>query len=257
MTNHLTTLEPVHAFLDGTQAVEFSLDTKVECYDVIRRTLSRFAYHRLSKPDKGLLLSFMTHVSGYSRMQIKRLTRTWLKRGQLQPRPSAGNGFTSKYRQRTDAFRPNQMSGMAHSPGQPGYIRVDTVHQGDWDGVKGLYPINAVDAVTRFEVVGAAEKISERYLSPYINDHRPCFFPLITTNAKGKQVKTYPYQAMMTPFEKLTSLDETQQYLKPGITLETLDAIAMKINDNEAAKRLKEAKQQFFKTIAEQNYQAS
>ena len=95
------------------------------------------------------------------------------------------------------------------------------------------------------------------HLNPYINDHRPCFFPLITTNAKGKQVKIYPYQAMMTPVEKLTSLDETQHYLKPGITLETLDAIAMKINDNEAAKRLKEAKQQFFKTIAEQNYQAA
>ena len=40
---------------------------------------------------------------------------------------------------------------------------------------------------------------------------------------------------MMTPVEKLKSLDETQEYLKPGSTLETLDAIAMKMNDNEAA----------------------
>ncbi len=99
--------------------------------------------------------------------------------------------------------------------------------------------------------------------SEYINRHvvkllkKLHFFPVITTNAKGKQVKTYPYQAMMTPFEKLKSLDETQQYLKPGITLETLDAIAMKINDNEAAKRRKEAKQQLFKTITEQNCQAA
>ena len=70
-------------------------------------------------------------------------------------------------------------------------------------------------------------------------------------------MKTYPYEAMMTPFEKLKSLDGAQQYLKPGITLEKLDEIAMTINDNEAAKQLKEAKQQLFKTIAEQNQQAA
>ena len=52
--------------------------------------------------------------------------------------------------------------------GQPGYIRVDTVHQGELDGVKGLYHSNAVDEVTRFEVVCAVEKISERYLIPVL-----------------------------------------------------------------------------------------
>ena len=31
--------------------------------------------------------------------------------------------------------------------GLPGYLRVDTVHQGDLDGVKGVYHINAVDEV--------------------------------------------------------------------------------------------------------------
>lgn len=35
--------------------------------------------------------------------------------------------------------------------GQPGYLRVDSVHQGDLDGVKGLYLINAVDEVTQFQ----------------------------------------------------------------------------------------------------------
>ena len=52
--------------------------------------------------------------------------------------------------------------------GQPGYIRVDTVHQGDRDGVKGLYHINAVDEVTQYEVVCTVEKISERYLIPVL-----------------------------------------------------------------------------------------
>ena len=34
-----------------------------------------------------------------------------------------------------------------------GYLRLDTVHQGDQDGVKGLYHINAVDCVTQYEGV--------------------------------------------------------------------------------------------------------
>ena len=58
---------------------------------------------------------------------------------------------------------------------------------------------------------------------------------------------------MMTPFERLLSLPTRSQYLKPGVTLKQLNAIALAITDNEAAKRLKEAKQQLFKTIAEQD----
>lgn len=34
--------------------------------------------------------------------------------------------------------------------GRPGYLRVDSVHQGDQDGLKGVYLINAVDEVTQF-----------------------------------------------------------------------------------------------------------
>ena len=52
--------------------------------------------------------------------------------------------------------------------GRPGYIRVDTVHQGDQDGVKGVYHINAVDEVTQWEVVGAVERISEAWLEPLL-----------------------------------------------------------------------------------------
>jgi transposase InsO family protein len=52
--------------------------------------------------------------------------------------------------------------------GQPGWIRVNTVHQGDWDGAKGVYHINAVDEVTQWEVVGCTEKISERLLKPVL-----------------------------------------------------------------------------------------
>jgi len=63
--------------------------------------------------------------------------------------------------------------------GRPGYIRIDTVHQPEWDGVKSVYHINAVDEVTQWEVVGCAEKISEHYLKPVLEAMLEQFpFPL-------------------------------------------------------------------------------
>lgn len=50
--------------------------------------------------------------------------------------------------------------------GKPGYIRVDSVHQGDFDKVKGVYHINLVDEVTQEEVVVTVEGISEYFLLP-------------------------------------------------------------------------------------------
>jgi transposase InsO family protein len=52
--------------------------------------------------------------------------------------------------------------------GKPGYLRVDTVHQGIHDGKAGVYHINAVDAITQFEVVGCVEAISEHFITPVL-----------------------------------------------------------------------------------------
>jgi hypothetical protein len=52
--------------------------------------------------------------------------------------------------------------------GQPGYLRVDTVHQGHHDGRPGLYHLNAVDTVTQWQVVGCVETISERHMKPVL-----------------------------------------------------------------------------------------
>ena len=52
------------------------------------------------------------------------------------------------------------------SEGRPGYIRVDTVHQGDLNEEKGAYHINAVDEVTQWEIISSVEKIAEYYLEP-------------------------------------------------------------------------------------------
>jgi hypothetical protein len=51
--------------------------------------------------------------------------------------------------------------------GCPGFIRVDSVHQGDCpDGQKGCYHINFVDEVTQWELVACVETISDRHMRP-------------------------------------------------------------------------------------------
>ena len=79
------------------------------------------------------------------------------------------------YRERRikyQATRPTKVSiGERRKPeprGRPGYLRIDTVHQGDQDGVKGVFHINAVDEVTQWEVVGSVEQISEAFLLPML-----------------------------------------------------------------------------------------
>ncbi len=54
--------------------------------------------------------------------------------------------------------------------GKPGYVRVDTVHQGDRNGVKGVYDINLIDEVTQFEHVGAVAGIAETFLVPVLEE---------------------------------------------------------------------------------------
>ena len=230
--------------------------------------------------------------------------------------------------------------------GRPGYIRIDTVHQGDLDGVKGVYHINAIDEVTQFEIISSTEKITDRYLiptlealleqfpfvikgfhadngseyinrqvasmlnrmlvaltksrprrsndnalveskngsvvrkhlghmhipqqyadllnsfhtnhlNPYINYHRPCFFPVIETDSKGRQKRKYPYESMMTPYEKLKSIPKARQFLKEGLTFEMLDAIAFSISDNDAAEQMQYARRVLFRTICEQKNRAA
>ena len=55
---------------------------------------------------------------------------------------------------------------------------------------------------------------------------------------------------MKTPYEKLKSIPEASQYLKLGITVEQLDAIASRISDNEAALALNRARSALFQAIA-------
>jgi transposase InsO family protein len=82
---------------------------------------------------------------------------------------------TDSYRKRNTSYQPTRPTripiGERRKPqpqGRPGYLRVDTVHQGDQDGNKGLYHINAVDEVTQWQIVAATPQISELWLLPVL-----------------------------------------------------------------------------------------
>ncbi|MEO8048986.1 MAG: integrase, partial [Acidobacteriota bacterium] len=82
---------------------------------------------------------------------------------------------TAAYRKGNTRYQPTRptpaLIGQRRKPqpeGRPGYLRVDTVHQGDHDGGKGLYHVNAVDEVTQWQVVGATAHILELWLIPLL-----------------------------------------------------------------------------------------
>ena len=70
--------------------------------------------------------------------------------------------------QATRASARGQHIGQRRAPqpqGQAGFIRIDSVHQGDHDGIKGVYHINAVDSVTQWEVVVCVEHLGHSFMS--------------------------------------------------------------------------------------------
>lgn len=124
------------------------------------------AHQRLSGPATRRILEREWQVFG--RKQYARLAGISVAH-LYNLRHSAG------YRQRAAEFSVTTPSSIAigqrrrpDPQGAPGYIRVDTVHQGDWEGEKGVYHINAVDAVTQWEIVGCAAHIGEQYLLPVL-----------------------------------------------------------------------------------------
>jgi transposase InsO family protein len=124
------------------------------------------AHETLSGPATQKILQRAWHE--YHDAQCERLAR--LSVAQLYRLRKSGT-----YRHRRVAYQPTRPTavsiGERRKPdpqGRPGYLRVDTVHQGDLDGVKGLYHINAVDEVTQWQVVGATAQISEAWLMPVL-----------------------------------------------------------------------------------------
>ncbi len=94
----------------------------------------------------------------------------------------------------------------------------------------------------------------QQHLNPYLNYHRPCFYPEERMDDKGKIKKIYRYENMMTPYGKLKSLINAAQYLKSNITFEMLDDVAMRISDMEAAQALQLAHKKLFQTVGKMSW---
>ena len=227
-----TSLEQIRAFLAGAGDVRFAGQGRREVYDWTERTLVRFGYAELGKPEKGLVRRYIARLTGLSRAQVTRLITSYTASGRVKAASYQRRKFPTRYtkadvdllayvdrshgnlsgpatkrilerehheygqaafeplaqisvaqiyrfrnsesyRKRNTSYQPTRPTpipiGQRRKPrpeGRPGYLRIDTVHQGDRDGAKGLYHINAVDEVTQWEIVAATPQISELWLIP-------------------------------------------------------------------------------------------
>jgi hypothetical protein len=92
------------------------------------------------------------------------------------------------------------------------------------------------------EYAQAFQRFYTAWMNPYLNFHRPCGFATVRTDVRGRCKRSYPHQDYQTPFEKLSSLPDWQQYLKPGISPADLQRRAQKMSDTEAARQMQKAK---------------
>lgn len=101
-----------------------------------------------------------------------------------------------------------------------------------------------------------AEEINRYYrnfFNPYLNFHRPCAYPTVETDEKGRKIKVYHLYRI--PYEFLKSLPEAGTYLKPGITFKDIDSQAYSHSDNDFAKMMRTEEERLFRKIRETDRQ--
>lgn len=86
--------------------------------------------------------------------------------------------------------------------GKPGYLRVDSVHQGDKNKQKGVYYINIVDEVTQYEFVFCVPAISEKYMKLVLQLLKR-FCPLIIINFHSDNGSEYINKVVADILNKL------------------------------------------------------
>jgi hypothetical protein len=131
------------------------------------------AHNRLNGPaTKKILISEWQdyHKSEFANLKNISVSRIYGLR-QTRQYISHSTAFTD-----TDPVQRNIGQRAKPDPqGKPGYLRVDSVHQGDKDGQKGVYFINLVDEVLQWELLVCVEGISEQFLKPALETILVCF----------------------------------------------------------------------------------
>ncbi|MCZ6802967.1 MAG: hypothetical protein O7D86_03280 [Proteobacteria bacterium] len=92
-TTQFETREQVKDFLSGTPDGRFSMPTKAARYEFLKTMLIRF---KTTKQTKGVLLRFLSRVSGDSKGPIKRLVQPYLGTGKLPCKQGTAAPFTRK-----------------------------------------------------------------------------------------------------------------------------------------------------------------
>lgn len=87
----------------------------------------------------------------------------------------------------------------------------------------------------------------KNYFNIYLNYHRPCGYPTISIDSKGRKTKTY--EIYNVPYEALKQIPNADKYLKQNITFKELDKIAYQMSDNDFAKQLRQQETKLFDTI--------
>jgi len=124
------------------------------------------AHEQLSGPATRHILKREFEV--YGKPEFERLAK--LSNGHLYNlRQSPRYGLRTYEKTRPTAVQIGERKKPAPNA-QPGFLRIDTVHQGDSPEGKGIYHINAVDEVTQWEVVLATPRISEAWLMPLLKN---------------------------------------------------------------------------------------
>lgn len=89
----------------------------------------------------------------------------------------------------------------------------------------------------------------QTYMNPYLNFHRPSGFATRVFDPKKPGKYKNVYKTYLTPFEKLQSLKQPEQYLRQGMTMALLAQFAKQLSDTEAAEQMQKAKQELFKSF--------
>ena len=106
----------------------------------------------------------------------------------------------------------------------------------------GHIPVGFYEDINRFTAGVLAE---------HLNFHRPCWFPQLKADHKGRIVRQYHPEDLRTPYERFCSLPNAGTYLRPDVTLAQLQAQARCRSDNESAERLLRERRKLFKPILE------
>lgn len=164
----LNSMAQIKSFLAETKEIEFNKKSQKKAYRWIEENLRKFTYVILSKKEKGFIRRYLMKVTGYSKSQLTRHINQYRKTGQVRIKEYDRHQFQKKYTHKDIQLlaktaqlhaSPNAASlkkkvsylrsvasyqktnkgkvktiGVRCKPkpeGKPGYLKVDTIHQGD------------------------------------------------------------------------------------------------------------------------------